>query len=193
MAEHGSDVLDLRPRNAQQAVVHTHHLLAHDVAHVLAQQIVHIVDRPGGSILHRHHAVACPAVRDGRKDLFKCLEADALAFLAKEPDDGALAVRAGHAAVRHQLRAGLRAQEAVLLLAREAHDLPEELGHAGHKRRIAHLRRAGSEHGLLALRVEDIHMVRLLVQGDVPDNFHPPLKEGNQLRVDRVDLRAAHV
>ena len=172
-------------------MLHAHELFADDVAGVFAQQVINVVDRAGRRIFHRHHAVTRLAVRHSGKDLFKRLEIYALAVVAKETDHRALAVRARHAAVRNPLGFRLFFQIAPLLLAGETHDLREQRHHALRQRRIARLLRAGFEHGLLPRRVQDVHIMRLLVERHVAADAHAPLEQAYQLRVDFVNFLSA--
>ena len=115
----------------------------------------------------------------------------ALAVLAEEADDRALAERAGHAAVSDGLGGIEGIEAAALLLAGQAHQLAEQFDRRLAQHVLRDARGAAVEHGLLAGAVQDVHVVRLLVVGDVARHAHALLEECDELGIDRVDFGAA--
>ncbi len=51
--------------------------------------------------------------------------------------------------------------------------------------------RTGTQHGILPCRVENIHIMRLLIQRDVMADIHSSFKELHNLSVDFINLFSA--
>ncbi len=202
MGVHRPDVLYLRPRHPQQAVLDLDDLLPHDIILILLEQVIYLADDPCRGILDGKHSKVRAALIDGIHGVPEAVHMEAVDALPEilrhgrlgvgslrplEHHPGLSHIQRVHADERQLLQPPVLHEKPILELPAHGHNLLEQLHHAEAIELIAgqgaHLLQLL---GLPAL-VQDILPRGYLVLRHLPADVHALLEQFHHLRVYGID------
>ena len=157
----------------------------HPQLRVVIAQVQHGGDIARVAVLEGHDAVGGVPSPDGLEDLVPRRVAHCLRVGEERPQRDV-----GKSTLHALIGGAVLAQHLRLVLLGDVHHVLDVISVVGPEGGILNAGRSLFQHHRLPCGVIDRQAVGLLVLGDAEHGGHPPLKQGGQLRIHRVDLSA---